>query len=439
MRAIGLIKALFDAAIEPLYHRPMFWRAFHLSFVLLLCLFLGSGSLPPADLDERVRAFTRPLEFDYISWTIDAALIKLEQAILGNQAYLPPEQNTRQVLDYLALIREIEQTEGELSQLHAHPDPSAVAEQLKAKRAHLDQLFAQRQELAPLVEAILQAQLSQVAADFGLASAGQPVPPVLYHSTPLPWALIVSPREAIQQEANISLKTELTLDEHNVLEDEVSESLDVSTLVVPVGGVGSYPTMVAQSSDLNWLAEVIAHEWIHNYLTLRPLGLLYNRNHELRTMNETAANLAGKELGAALIKRFYPALAPPPQESEAGSVDATTTPEAPAFDFRAEMHATRIQVDALLAAGKIDEAEAYMEERRLFFWEHGYPIRKLNQAYFAFYGSYADVPAGPAGEDPVGAAVRALRLRSPTLAQFIKQIAFLSSFEQLQELLEKGN
>ena len=45
-------------------------------------------------------------------------------------------------------------------------------------------------------------------------------------------------------------------------------------------------------------------------------------------------------------------------------------------------------------------------------------MRKLNQAYFAFYGAYADQPGGAAGEDPVGPAVRALRERSQGLADF---------------------
>ncbi len=50
-----------------------------------------------------------------------------------------------------------------------------------------------------------------------------------------------------------------------------------------------------------------------------------------------------------------------------------------------------------------------MELRRQVFVDHGYIIRKLNQAYFAFYGAYADSPVSAAGEDPVGEAVRELR------------------------------
>jgi hypothetical protein len=98
------------------------------------------------------------------------------------------------------------------------------------------------------------------------------------------------------------------------------------------------------------------------------------------------------------------------------------------------MNETRTTTDALLADGKIDEAEAYMETRRQVFWENGYLIRKLNQAYFAFYGAYADQPGGAAGatEDPIGNAVRELRAQSSSLSEFLNRISWMWSFEQLQ-------
>jgi hypothetical protein len=258
---------------------------------------------------------------------------------------------------------------------------------------------------------------------------------VLYHSTPLPTALIVSPRDEIRQDANISLQTELSADERSALEERIDSALDVSSLVVNIGGVGVYPTMVVQTSDLNFLAEVVAHEWVHNFLTLRPLGINYLTSPELRTMNETAASIAGNEIGSLVIEQFYPELVPPPPAP-------TPTPglvepaEPPAFDFREEMRITRVTVDQLLAEGKIEEAEAYMEDRRIFFWENGYRIRKINQAYFAFHGAYADQPGGEAGEDPVGAAVRDLRAQSTSLADFLKRISWMTSFEQLQETVQ---
>jgi hypothetical protein len=100
------------------------------------------------------------------------------------------------------------------------------------------------------------------------------------------------------------------------------------------------------------------------------------------------------------------------------------------------MHTTRVTADELLAQGKIEEAEEYMEQRRQLFIQNGYVIRKLNQAYFAFHGAYADVPGGAAGEDPVGPAVRALREQSDSLADFVNTISWMTSFEQLQQAIQ---
>jgi hypothetical protein len=214
------------------------------------------------------------------------------------------------------------------------------------------------------------------------------------------------------------------------LENQVDQSMNVSSLVVGIGGIGLYPTMVMETTDINGLAEVVAHEWVHNYLTLHPLGFSYMNSPELRTMNETVAAIAGKELGRAVVAKYYPEFLPPeaPPAPEAGQ-NQTSSP--PPFDFRMEMHITRLNIDQFLAQGKISQAETYMEQRRVFFWENGYHIRKLNQAYFAFYGAYADQPGGEAGQDPVGAAVRLLREDSTSLADFINRMAWMWDFEQL--------
>jgi hypothetical protein len=87
----------------------------------------------------------------------------------------------------------------------------------------------------------------------------------------------------------------------------------------------------------------------------------------------------------------------------------------------------------------VEEAEAYMGARRELFWEKGYHhIRRINQAYFAFYGAYADTPRGEAGADPVGEAVRALWDRFDDPVAFLREVAWVSSFEELRALLEVG-
>jgi len=414
-------------------------RAAPLLLLLLLSQCLTGAAARGPGPAAGAHAVTWDLEFDYLSWVADAALLKWGQAALGAERYMDEEDQSQLVRDTMALVQDIQDSEGKLSVLHANPSPASVAAEIDDLNAHLDELYRRRSLVAPLAESILQTQISAVLADQGFTAWGQPLPPLLFHSTPLPWALIASPRERIAQVANISLRTELTLEDHIAVEDEVAERQNLSTLVVPVGGIGVYPTMVAQSSSLPWLIEVASHEWGHNYLALRPLGFLYYENQGLTTMNETTANIVGKEMGAAVIARFYPELAPPPPAPV--SAPTPSAPEekptisAPVFDFRAEMHATRVHVDALLAEGRVEEAEAYMEAQRLIFWDHGYAIRKLNQAYFAFYGSYADSPIGPAGEDPVGAAVRELRSRSASLIEFVRRMAWLTSFEDLQQVL----
>ena len=422
-----------------IFHMP-FRRAIILLAVLLITIpLLGGSTVALGNQVERVRAFTRNLEFDYIEWILNAAGIKLEQQALGVARYLPEEARRQTALEYLMIVQEIQQKEADLKDIYADPNIADPKSASALMRQELAELYTRRARLAPLAESVLQEQLSQIVAEMDLSLAGQPFPPVLYHSTPLPMALIVSPRGIIRQDHNISLLPDLTLDQEVALEERVDENLDVSSLVVGIGGIGVYPTMVMQTSDLNWLSEVVAHEWIHNYLSLRPLGVSYLNSPELRTMNETAAAIAGKEIGRALIERYYPELLPPsPEAPQETTSESQPTPQPPVFDFREEIHETRLMVDQLLAHGYIEDAERFMEERRQFFWERGYRIRKLNQAYFAFYGAYADQPGGAAGADPVGEAVRSLRDSSPTLADFLQRIAWMSSFDQLQRAVSEN-
>ena len=407
---------------------------------LLLALLLGGSTLlTPANATERVRAYTRPLEFDYFDWTLDALGVKFAQSAIGTPNYFDGNAHHRIVVDTLELTGQIIQDENRLSLIYADPqikDPESASAEL---RVELSQLKARQAELASVSEAVLQEQVSAVVSELGLTTGGQPIPPILFHITPLPYDLIVSPRDKIQSEASFSLIPDLSVDRQAALEERVDKGLNVSSLVVPVGGIGSYPTMVERTTDLNWLTDTIAHEWIHNWLTLRPLGMNYDASHELRTMNETTASIAGHEIGALILQRYYPeltqALVPPnsPISLPLGRPDPNDFRKP--FDFRAEMHTTRVHVDELLTQGKIEAAEAYMEQRRQLFWDNGYPIRKLNQAYFAFYGAYADLPGGAAGEDPVGPAVKRLRDASPSLLAFLQKIAPMTSFDELKRAL----
>ena len=409
-----------------------------LLWTLTLSILLTYSSVRLQDPLEQVRRFTRADEFDFLTWTVDAAAVKIGQASLGDTGYLDPAQGREVVLEYLRLIQSAEELQANLAEIYADPaltDPASasipVASDLTATRESL-------RLLQPAAEAVLQEQVAVVLADLGLGVGGEILPPVSFHFSRLPDALIVSPRSVIRQDANIQLEPGLPLEEHVALESRVERAVDVSALVVPVGGIGTYPTMVQETTALDWVLETVVHEWVHNYLSLRPLGLNYETTPELRTMNETTASLLGTEIGQQVLRRSYPELAPPPAAPAPLAADspALVPPEPAVFDFRAEMHATRIEVDALLEADKVEEAEAYMETRRQVFYDQGYHfLRKLNQAYFAFYGAYADEPGGAAGEDPVGAAVRALRAQSSSTSDFLRRMAWMDSYADLTRVL----
>jgi hypothetical protein len=410
---------------------------------LTLAIIIAAGGDAPRLTGEsdRVRFFTRDIEFDYPNWVWGATWLKIEQSALNAPFLFERGTNKQLVFEYLRVTQQLIQTEGSIEQIFADPavtDKESTSAFLRMKR---DELIAKQNSLAPFAESALQSQLSEALAQLGLTTAGQPLPPTLYHVSSTPLALIVAPRDHIHQIANVSVLPTLTLDEQIKLEDEVAQSLDVSTLVVGIGGVGVYPTMVTETTDLRWMLETIAHEWTHNYLNVRPLGLNYSTTPELRTMNETTASIAGSEVGNYVLQKYYPEMLTSSPSRSLISLDKTFLPsngfdDPPPFDFRAEMHETRVTADEMLAQGKIKEAEAYMETRRQLFWDNGYLLRKLNQAYFAFHGAYADVPGGAAGEDPVGPAVRALREQSDSLEDFINTIAWMTSFEQLQEAIK---
>lgn len=407
-------------------------------YVVVCLALLGSSTVPLTDQTEKVRVYTRTIEFDFVSWMLDALWLKVSQVALGTSQYLEPANQHQLVVGYLDLVGEISRLNSQITTIFADPKVSDPTQASANLRQALDQKMSRMQELAPVVEAILQSQVASMATEQGLTLGGQPVPPVLFHSTELPLALIISPKNVIKVDDDISLQPGMDAKEMDTLENNVQATINKSALVVGVGGIGVYPTMVQSTTDLNWLAEVISHEWTHNFLILRPLGISYMNSPELRTMNETTATLVGHELGRALIKRYYPERVPPPEPE---NPPPPSPQEPPKFDFRAEMHTTRVITDQLLAAGKIDVAENYMETRRQFFWDNGYLIRKLNQAYFAFYGAYNDTSAGggatgQAGSDPVGPAVVALRNKSASLADFLNRISWMTSFAQLQKAVQ---
>jgi hypothetical protein len=257
--------------------------------------------------------------------------------------------------------------------------------------------------------------------------------------------LVVSSRAAITREVDVDLVAGLPVTEQEAIEDRVDDISEANvSLVTPIGGLSAYPAMILEHDSLVWLADTFAHEWMHHWLIFRPLGMNYNQSGEMSSINETVASIVGREIGRRVILHSYseladrlPALPVPPDRPpmSAGELVWPDEPLPGRFDYNREMRITRMRVDELLAEGKIEEAEAYMEERRRLFVEQGHSLRKLNPAYFSFYGSYA---TNPSTGNPIGGQLEWLRGQSPTLREFSRTVAAIAQPQDLLDLMPEG-
>jgi hypothetical protein len=407
-----------------------------LRWVVALALLIASLTFDVPIQADRAAGLTRllgPYQFNLAGWITDAALVKIGQELAPAAHALSGPARAQAVRDYVDLYQRYRELSAQVNLVFVDPDvgdPTTATVALRAERDALRQVLDQRQTL---VEAVLQTQVEEALTEAGIAFAGQVVPPVRFRLTPLPDLLIVSRRDKIQRIDSRELRAGLNVDDIDRLEREIDRRFDVSSMITPIGGYGTYPTMLPETTSLSFLIETITHEWVHNYLLLSPVGLNYATDGVAQTINETAAILVQREIGARIVARHYPELIKP----SASLVTDVTAQTEPAFDFRAEMRATRLRADALLAEGRIEEAEAYMEERRALFVKNRYNIRKLNQAYFAFYGAYNAEPggAGAAGRDPVGPAVQALWQRAPNVRVFLEAIATVHTLEDVERAL----
>lgn len=414
------------------YYISIIWRGFFRSFQLLsvaLLFVVLVGPDWPDFQDERYQldGILEQRHFDFVAWAANAMAAKGEAALANGDAYLDDTNRQQFVLNYLTLLKEVRSLEAQVNKIYADPDITDPAEESRALQGQINGKRSDLTEMQPIAEAIVEDQVGAILAEEGFDLLGQTWPPVQMHMTPLPLILIVSPREEIQQIHNIPLEHGLPLGTQENIESTILDAIDRSSLVVPIGGIGFFPAMIVETSSINFLANTTAHEWAHHWLTLHPLGISYAATPSLRTMNETVASIVGDEIGAKVIERYYP---------EFIIIEAKPTlepDETPSFDIDVEMAKTRIRADELLAEGLVEEAEEYMEQRRQFLWDNGYRFRKINQAFFAFYGAYADTP-GETGTDPIGPTLLAIREDSPSLREFMDRVAPLTSAEDLFEL-----
>ena len=333
---------------------------------------------------------------------------------------------------YQDLAHELRIARNELKTALARGDASATS----VAQSHVNELLQERNRIRDAVEELLEAQISTELIALNLNKNGDFIwPPVDFRIDDTPHVLVTSPRHVIQRDSVRILKPDLTEADKERIETQVFNTADLSTIILPTGGLASFPNLVPSDYSLLPLLEVSAHEWLHAYLLFQPLGRAYWSNGDMTSLNETLANLFGKEIGRTVYNRLtgenIPTLEPPyiPSRDED---DTNNDPDK--FDFREFMHETRRHTDELLEQGKIDEAETYMEDRRSELVENGHNIRKINQAYFAFHGLYAD---GPSSTSPLARQIWELRQQSTDAGHLVKTLQTISNYDEFLALLDE--
>jgi len=414
------------------------WRtwAHALRNLLAACIvavaLLGSASVDSVtQMRYSINSKVYQWNWDLITWEIKAITQKLSEQFLHSAEHLSEAEQTALVQTYLERARRIGELEGRIERLYSEKSETASTESASLQR-EIEALRSEQEAIRPTVEVIIEAQVATALRDQGITLFGRTFPPVWFTFTEPPKKLVVSPRGRILTAHYVMLVPELPADERDRVESAIFQEDNLSAYIANIGGLGAYPALVIDRTSLDWVLSTVAHEWVHNYLTLFPLGLNYNTSAELTIMNETVADIVGEEIGRRVLERFYPDIAQELAEREAAAEREDREPST--FDFRKEMRHTREVVDQFLALGRIRDAEEYMEIRRLLFVENGYPIRKLNQAYFAFHGSYG---TGPAASSPIGPKMEALRSLTPDVYTFLRVVRGFTSPDDLDRALQE--
>jgi len=364
------------------------------------------------------------VRFNLLAWEAGNAFDKWYYelaALLPGNAIPPREQRIAVAEEFFLLAGEERRLESELLTV-AEASPRAGEIRLR-----LAEIRAQLSDMRPLAEQTVEREISGILREEGFASTLGPVlPPVDTVLGRSPGLLVTSPRDRIFRLDNVLLRHGLLPEERSELEEITARERGLSAIVVDTGGVGTFPSVVSASGGIHFALNTIAHEWLHNWFFFQPLGQHFWDNPQMTTLNETAATLGGWEIG----DRAYEAMTGIKHERLPPGPPAERDPDA--FDFSAEMRETRQTAELMLAEGRIEEAESYMEERRLKLLEEGYRIRKINQAFFAFYGSYA---TSAASVSPIEGQLRRLRAESASLGDFLRTVAQFSTYDEFLEYI----
>jgi len=419
-------------ALAPLRHPNTLSKHLLVGTSLILAGLLGIGCTSAPDFDSQLNQIAKPYQFNLVRWEVDTISREIGNFFSSKEERIEDEIGL--VREYFNNVERIKALNTQIESLGAD-----MQGELASLNTELSGLEEQRAALEDKVEWIIAKQITEILAEQGIFNPVDEYiklkasfPPLSFELEKPPNLLIISPRDRIERINEVLLKPETSLVEKEEIEARVDE-LGVSSLVVNIGGLSTYPSFVTDDLSLQATIDAATEEWVHQYLAFKPLGFLYllnlagvSRNYEIATMNETLAGMVSKEIGEIVYDKYY---------AQNEDIESQEQRDKSDFDFNLEMRELRRSVDKYLEQGEIEQAEALMEQTRQYLASKGYYIRKLNQAFFAFYGTYAD---SPISISPIGRDMQELRNQSASLKAFLNTVASMDSYQDLKEMLNKS-
>ncbi len=407
------------------------WRArigITLLLAVLMLIRVDNFKLTPVEIIASDYLFSIP------TWEIQNFPRKwlhgLWELIPGNK---PSREERLLIVDeFLRTARKVkkeeDRIEGLLIRRNATQGSGAVTKAGAPTREYLDELIDLHGDLQGRAEEAVEAELSTLLVEMGFSKwFGLIWPPVDIRFEEPPTLLVLSPRDRISLTGSILLESDIKGVDRDEIEQQVLEDHDLIAYVDDLAGLATYPAFVSDLYTTRTVMRTVTHEWLHSYFFFKPLGQNYRSSDAMFTINETTADIVGRELGDIIFERM------------GGDLTVSASRYAPAEDrnpqFTKVMRDTRKKVDELLAEGLVEEAEEHMREQQWFLRLRGYGLRKLNQAYFAFRGRYAE---SPASVSPIGDQLKELRGLVSSAGDFIRLMAEVGSLDEFEALMERA-
>ncbi|MBT4142593.1 MAG: hypothetical protein HOE50_05580 [Chloroflexi bacterium] len=440
MRTIGSLLLVAFVVSEWLVTFPLRRRSKWVFRTLLMVALFIALVVPTGDKRFDTPASAASLDHGYglVSWEFENFFDKWTHRVWTVFPWTPTnESDRREALDrYIVLVDEIRAAKAELNLVTtvSTPDFNAVV----ASQNEVDRLIGERDEIRPSVEEYLEQIIAESVRSDEIALVSSFVwPPVDFLIGDPPKLLVTSPRNEISRTEDVLIDPDISIEDMSRIENELIDDHDISAVILQTGGLASYPNVIP-TTHLKRLVDTAAHEWLHAHLVFYPLGQAYFSGGDIRSMNETLADIFGREVGLRVYSEVTgePFVAPVRPETaskkltENKAADVIEIPES--FNFNRFMGETRRKTDELLAENLVDQAEAYMESRRVELLDHGYQIRKVNQAYFAFHGTYAE---SPSSTSPIARYLWDLREQVATVGDLVKLLRPIRTFAEFEQLV----